>query len=387
MNAAVRGLVFTGLVVGTCYGQTPTTPPQRVTSPEIHGDHTVTFRIIAPKAETVQLTGEFLEAAVLLTKDESGVWSVTVGPVEPETYEYEFRVDGVPLVDIGNPAVKYNSTPGIVSSLLSVSGDEPRFFDARAVPHGAVDVRWYESASVETIRRIHVYTPPDYDEGSTRYPVLYLLHGASGDDGSWMSLGGTNLILDNLIAANEVDPMIVVMPFGYAYRPGSVDRERQRMGFARDLLEDVVPFVEANYRVVADREHRAIAGLSMGGGQALRIGLNNLDRFSHVAGFSSAVGDPSDTFVGLVANAEASNEQLRLLWLACGTDDRLFARSKQLSEFLAANGVSTRFEPPRGRIRGSSGADTCTSWHLFCFRRSEHVLEAACRRDTRVMQT
>ena len=348
MNAGVRWLVLAALFVGTVYGQVPTAPPRRVASPEIRADRTVTFRIIAQKAETVELTGEFLEAAVLLTKDESGVWSVTLGPIEPETYEYEFRVDGVPLVDIGNPAVKYNSTPGIVSSLLSVPGDEPRFFDARPVPHGAVDVRWYESASVETTRRLHVYTPPEYDESSTRYPVLYLLHGASGDDGSWMSLGGANLILDNLIATNEMDPMIVVMPFGYAYRPGSVDRQRQRTGFARDLLEDIVPFVEANYRVVADREHRAIAGLSMGGGQALTIGLNNLDGFSHVAGFSSAVGDPKDAFGDLVMNAEASNEQLRLLWLACGTDDGLFTRSKQLSEFLVTNGIEHTFRATEG---------------------------------------
>ncbi len=170
--------------------------------------------------------------------------------------------------------------------------------------------------------------------------------------------GGANLILDNLIATNEMDPMIMVMPFGYAYRPGSVDRQRQRTGFARDLLEDIVPFVEANYRVVADREHRAIAGLSMGGGQALTIGLNNLDGFSHVAGFSSAVGDPKDTFSDLVMNAEASNEQLRLLWLACGTDDGLFTRSKQLSEFLVTNGIEHTF-------RATEGAHTWIVWRRY----------------------
>ena len=166
MKAIVLGLALAGLAVVTSDTQEPVSPPDRVTSPEIHADRHVTFRIMAPHADEVQLSGEFLEEAVALDRDATGVWSTTVGPVEPEIYEYEFRVDSVPLPDIGNPAVKYNSTPGVVSSLLDVPAERPRFYDARPIPHGSVAVRWYESTSVQTTRRLHVYTPPaEYQAG------------------------------------------------------------------------------------------------------------------------------------------------------------------------------------------------------------------------------
>ena len=195
-------------------GQQP--GPQAVRSPEVAADRRVTFRIAAPKAAEVQLTCECFSGSKAMAKDDKGVWSVTLGPFEPDIYEYEFTIDGVTILDPRNEKVKYNGRPSTISSLLEVPGSGPLFYDARAVPHGSVDLRWYQSKAVNGIRRAYVYTPPNYDRGTSRLPVLYLLHGADGDDSAWTAFGHANHILDNLIADKKMAPMVVVMPFGYA---------------------------------------------------------------------------------------------------------------------------------------------------------------------------
>ena len=323
-------------------------------SPEVLPDRRVTFRLAAPNATEVRLTAEFLKTPQVLQKDPKGVWSVTVGPVTPEIYGYQLAVNGIV------------ATRGRVD----VPAAAPMFYDVKLIPHGSVDQRWYPSESVRTVRRVFVYTPPKYAQSSDRYPVLYLFHGAGGDESAWTDAGRANFILDNLIADGKLKPLVVVMPYGYAYPPTSPLAEgpdamkRQRDGFNRDLLEDLMPFVQANYRVHADREHRAIAGLSMGGGQALGIGLSHTDLFSRVAGFSAALGVVTSPqaggldFKSLIADSKTVNERLKLLWVGCGTDDTLFNSNKQFAQLLESSNITHTF-------RVSDGAHTWQVWRRY----------------------
>jgi enterochelin esterase family protein len=336
-------------------------PLAALRSPEVLADRRVTFRLAAPRASEVRLTCECVNGAQTLQKDAGGVWSVTLGPFEPDIYEYEFTVDGVTMLDPRNEKVKYNGRPSTISSLLDVAGTGPRFYDAKPVPHGTVDIRWYQSKAVSGTRRVHVYTPPNYERGTARLPVLYLLHGADGDDSAWTAFGRANQILDNLMADKKLSPMVVVMPFGYAYPPAAgAAGDRQRADFEKDLLQDLVPFVQANYRVHTDRSNRALVGLSMGGGQALNIGLRHLDLFSRVASFSGAVprGAGLDSFKNVMDNAKKVNGALEVFWIGCGTEDGLFAPNQEFSELLKKNGVTHTFHQ-------SGGAHTWSVWRKY----------------------
>ncbi|MEO6080298.1 MAG: alpha/beta hydrolase-fold protein [Steroidobacteraceae bacterium] len=351
-----------GTVGQTAMAQQPARQPApaAIRSPEVSADRRVTFRVNAPKATEVKLTCECVKDAVQMKKDDRGIWTATVGPLEPDLYEYEFNIDGMIVNDQRNIIVKYNSRPGPLSSVLDVPGDGPMFYDAKPVPHGSVDIRLYDSKATNSVRRAYVYTPPGYDRGSNKLPVLYLLHGAEGNETSWAAFGRANLILDNLIAERKAAPMIVVMPFGYAYSPAAPSpANAQRTDFEKDLLENLIPFVQSNYRVYTDRDHRAIAGLSMGGGQTLQIGLHHLELFSRVAGFSPAVARaPYDAFKDVVADPKKVNSSLKLLWMACGTDDSLFTPDKQFSEFLTKAGINNTFMP-------STGGHTWINWRRY----------------------
>jgi enterochelin esterase-like enzyme len=337
-----------------------------VRSPEIAADRQVTFRLLAPKATEVTLTGEFMEGNKSLQKDEKGVWSVTIGPMEPEIYNYNFTIDGVRTIDPSNANVKTGSTPGTIMSILEVRPDSPAFYDGQAVPHGEIHTHWYQSVSLNALRRLTVYTPPGYDRSQGRYPVLYLFHGANADETAWTRLGHVNLILDNLLAAEKVKPFIVVMPFGYGVPPGTAPPAtggtpgNNTALFSRDLIEDVIPFIQSQYRAYTDRDHRAIAGLSMGGGESLGIGLNHLELFSYVAGFSAALrpADFQKTFAGLVADPQAANQKLHLLWVGCGNQDSLFTAAKNFSAFLNEQKV-------RHILRESGGAHTWMVWRRY----------------------
>jgi enterochelin esterase-like enzyme len=333
--------------------------PANLRSPEIAADRRVTFRLYAPKATEVVLTGEFLDGRKTLEKGDDGVWSTTVGPVEPEIYHYNFTVDGVRIIDPANPNLKTGSTASTLSSILEVPADAPAFYDGQNVPHGEIRTHWYHSKSLGTLRRLTVYTPPGYDrDRQTRYPVVYLFHGANADETAWYRLGRVNLILDNLLAAGKIKPFIVVMPFGYGVMPGAPGGQQNTAMFGRDLIEDVIPYTQSTYRTIADREQRAIVGLSMGGGQAFSIGLNNLDLFGYVGGFSSGLGNAANfpkTYASLTANAPASNTKIRLLWVGCGTDDGAFGASKAFSEFLTKHDIKHTF-------RETGGAHTWTVW-------------------------
>ena len=330
-------------------------------SPDILPDGRVTFRLTAPKADEVLLSGEFLDKPLSFARDAEGVWSVTVGPITPEIYHYNFTIDGVRTIDPSNPQLKTGSTPSTITSVLEVRHPSPAFYDAQPVPHGEIRTHWYLSKSLGTTRRLTVYTPPGYDRNqSVRYPVLYLFHGANADENAWYRLGRANLILDNLLAAGTIKPFIVVMPFGYGVTPGGPQADNTAK-FGKDLIEDVIPYIDNTYRTLSNRTTRAIVGLSMGGGQALNIGLNNIALFSYVGGFSAAMGNVAafpKTYAALASNAPDANSRLKLLWIGCGTEDSLFGASKSFSEWLTASNVTHTF-------RETGGAHTWMVWRRY----------------------
>ena len=247
----------------------------------------------------------------------------------------------------------------------------PAYLNVRAVPHGIVRTEVYKSKSLGTDRKVVVYTPPDYDKSSNRYPVLYLLHGAGSTETSWTARGQAHVILDNLIADGKMKPLVVVMPFGYAFartaeggRGDAAENKQQRDGFARDFLEDVIPLIDAKFRVYADRDHRAIAGLSLGGAQSLAIGLSHTDLFSRVAGFSSAMGAATNPATGgvdfdqVLADSAHINKQLKLLWVGCGTEDTLFESNTAFANLLSKHKIEHIF-----RVTG--GAHTYAVWQRY----------------------
>ena len=300
-----------------------------------------------------------------------------MGPLAPEIYAYNFTIDGIKTIDPGNFDVKTGSTASTIGSILEVPGDGPAFYDAQRVPHGEIRTDWYDSKSLGSIRRMTIYVPPGYDaSGKTKYPVLYLFHGANADETAWTRLGHVNLILDNLLAAGKMKPFIAVMPFGYPSPPSAPPAPRAAAAgatpdaargfssvtedFSKDLLGDVIPYVQAHYRVYTDRDHRAIAGLSMGGIESLTIGLNHLDEFSYVGGFSAAISPAAfaKDFAGIEADPKGANRQLHLLWIGCGTDDGLFPTSTSFSKFLDDAQVKhTFYKIP--------GAHTWIVWRQF----------------------
>jgi enterochelin esterase-like enzyme len=336
----------------TLYGQRPAA----LVSPEVLPDHRVTFRIRAPKASEVTLTGDWLGTTPppKLTKDDAGVWSVTLGPFEPSIYIYSFTVDGIAMADPVNPRMKLRASTS--ASLVEVPGDS-EFWEPRDVPHGAVEINWEKSKAINgETRAIWVYTPPGYQKGSQRYPVLYLLHGSNDTAAGWTMAGNANFVADNLLADKKMVPMIIVMPWGHAAPFGAQGNDAL---FETYLMQDVIPTVEAKYRVAPGRQNRAIAGLSMGGGQSIRIGLGHLDLFSAVASFSGAIpGDFETKYAELLKNPQSTNAKLKVLWIGCGQQDSLFGRSKNLSDLLTKNDVKHVF-------RATDGVHNYTVWRKY----------------------
>ena len=319
----------------------------RVVSPEIGPDHRVRFRFRAPNAKEVAVSLEGTQKSMPMQKDEQGIWSVTTEPLAPDFYGYSFVADGVRLLDPSNSLLKPNLLN--TTSEVHVPGPASLPWESNAVPHGEIHQHFYRSAVVGDERDFYVYTPPGYNPHAKHtYPVLYLLHGYSDDASGWTAVGRANVILDNLIAQDKVKPMILVMPLGYGtpeilsagpnpfHDPQLGSRNFQK--FREALLSEVVPRVESSYAIIRDRNSRAIAGLSMGGSESLFTGLNELNQFAWIGAFSS--GGLSDNFDAEfpALNAKA-NQQLRLLWISCGTDDHLLEFHHKLHEWLAAKSV------------------------------------------------
>ena len=344
-------------------GQAPGTRPRRVqdtlVSPVISADGRVTFQLYAPKATEVQMRSEGPApfANQPLTKGDSGVWRLTA-QVPADLYIYWFDVDGVPVADPRNNRPRVNMST--VRSLLEVPGAASEFFAERAVPPGQVAAVHYQSKALGVPRRMQVYTPPGYTTSNQRYPVLYLLHGAGDNDQSWLMAGRANFIFDNLIAAGKAKPMIVVMPAGHTPpAQGGAPAD----AFSRDLLGDVVPYVEQNYRTLPGREQRAIAGLSMGGQQTLNIGLTNLDKFSHLGVFSSGWfgQDGAATFARNNAAALSDpkiNDRIRLFWLATGKDDFVLPSTRAALALLDEYKI-------RHSYKETEGGHTWPNWRAY----------------------
>jgi len=331
--------------------QRPQTPSPALITPEVHSDNSVTFRFRAPNAQVVKLTREGAEG-LAMQKDDAGVWTVNTAPLPPDYYGYSIGVDGQRSIDPYNSLLK----PNLLSTenMVHIQGPPSLPWELNDVPHGEVHHHFYRSAVANDDRDFYVYTPPGYDPAAKKtYPVLYLLHGYSDDASGWTAVGRANVILDNLIAQGKTKPMIVVMPLGYGtmemIRVGWGDpevREQNLTKFREALLTEVMPKVESEYRIMKDRSSRAIAGLSMGGSESLLTGLNNLDKFAWVGAFSAGgLPEPFEKdFPGLDANA---NQKLHLLWIACGTEDRLITANRNLREWLKTKGVQhTDIETP-----------------------------------------
>ncbi len=315
-------------LAGALLAQNAAPPP--ILSPEVHQDRRVTFRLHAPNASAVALVTDWMARGTSepLSKGPGGVWSVTIGPLEPSTYIYGFQVDGTAMADPVNPRIKLRALGS--GSLVEVPPDANAVWREQDVPHGKVEINWRKSTVLggET-RWIWVYTPPGYAEsGKRRYPVLYLLHGSNDTAAGWTTAGQANFILDNLLAAKKIVPMVVVMPFGHAVPFGQREaRGKDNSALFEDyLLRDVIPTVRAAYRIETSRDRTAIAGLSMGGGQALRIGFGHLDMFSAVGAFSAAV--PADFESAFSSALKDANARLKTIWFGCGRQDSLFPRAR-----------------------------------------------------------
>lgn len=319
--------------------------PPTVRSPEVHPDRTVTFRLRAPQATAVELVGEVLQGKPPqpMTKDNDGVWSVTLGPLPSEIWIYNFRIQGVDLPDPANISMMPRSAgPVSASSFVEVPGDSAGFYDARPVPHGQVRMILYESKAMGVDRYMWVYTPPDYDKTHVKYPVFYLLHGNGETQSGWVMNGRANIILDNLIAEGKAVPMIVVMPHGHARQSASVGpfKDVQQPGpsgflnftfFTDELLNQIIPTIEKDFRVISDADHRAVGGLSMGAFQSVQIGLNHPELFHYVLAYSGGFGGIGPAAPGpieeqspwkeLLANPEQTKKTFRLLFLGAGEQE------------------------------------------------------------------
>jgi enterochelin esterase-like enzyme len=323
------------LFAATSFGQS---------SPEVHADGRVTFRLKAADAKDVRLRCEGIKDTKL-EKDDKGNWTFTSEPLEADIYAYSFQVDGARVIDPANPSLKYNLLNTV--SQVHVPGPASLPWEVNDVPHGQLHRHYFKSAVTGDQRDFLVYTPPDYDPTSHRhYPTLYLLHGFSDDATGWISAGFANVILDNLIARKQAKPMIVIMPLGYGnleYVFGTEAQRRERRQqnldeFRDTLYKEVMPMAEKAYRLSIDRKDRAITGLSMGGGESLAIGLNDPDRFAWIGAFSSGIRDSGYDTLYPKLDATA-NKRLSLLWIGCGEQDGLLAPNLKFCEWLKSRGV------------------------------------------------
>ena len=365
-----------------------------VVSPEILPDKQVTLRFSAPKASEVLLNGDWPGGnQVAMKKDEQGVWSVTVGPLKPEMWGYTFSVDGARALDPRNPLTKRDGTR--IDNILLIPGPESALYEATNVPHGDVNMVWYDSPTLKLQRRMYVYTPPDYRTGSARYPVFYLLHGGGGDEDAWFTLGRASQILDNLIAQGKAKPMIVVMPNGNANQsamggfgppPAPVARPAVPAGAAapagaaggrggpafspdqlpypNSLINDIIPFVEKHYRAIPNSANRAIAGLSQGGLHTIMAAFANPEKFAYIGIFSSGYSAASSPQVEKQFGAsffnrpDAINKMVRLIWFGVGTDDMAHPNTAATLELFKKHAIKYEY-------RETPGGHTWFNWRIY----------------------
>ena len=353
---------------------------QQIVSPEINSDNSVTFRVLAPNAETVLVTGDFLPIEMVqspmgeieapgkaeMTKDEKGVWSFTSEPLESELYDYSFVVDGFTTTDPSNPYVIRDIAS--ITNYFIVEGGKADLYMVQDVAHGSVTRRWYDSPGLKMDRCAVIYTPPGYENSTEKYPVLYLLHGAGGDEEAWFAHGKATRILDNLIAQGKVKPMIVVMPNGNVIQDAAPGEGRDGFvtpafmipntmdGNFEASFMDILRFVESNYRVKADKANRAIAGLSMGGFHSMHISRYYPNTFDYVGLFSAALLPREDATGKVYSNIDETLKQqkengYKLYWTGIGKSDFLYDANKEFRAKLDSIGMKyTYMETDGGHI-------------------------------------
>jgi enterochelin esterase family protein len=328
-------------------------------------DHRITFRISAPKATEVGLRfSEGKPQSFPMKMDKDGVWSVTIGPVEPDIYTYSFVIDGARAIDLANPVTKIGSN--VSASLVEVMSDPPRVDQVQDVPHGSINIHTYPSTVSRTQRGLYVYVPAEYyTQPTKRYPVLYLWHGGGGAEQEWSRTGRAGVILDNLIAQKKAVPMIIVMPNNTPDTPASgVIPNATPMNpsgeipdnyplLRREVVEDIIPYVAKYYRTIENRENRAIAGLSGGAGTTMMVGIGHLDTFAWIAEFSAGIfggnpGFPQHYDVekiapGFYKDPAATNKKLKLFYMSVGTDDPRFPFHKQALKEFQDHGINVKF--------------------------------------------
>jgi enterochelin esterase-like enzyme len=350
----------------------PVTPK----SPEVLPDNKVIFRLYAPTATkvSVSITGDWLVAGSGISenmiKGDTGMWTVTLGPLKPEFYGYKFVIDGVSVLDPNNLQIRRDWLGN--ESVLLVPGKESDLYFVQNVPAGTLSKVWYDSPVIGLRRRMYVYTPPGYEKGTDKYPVLYLLHGGFNDEDTWTSMGRVNVIMDNLISQGKVKPMIIVMTNGnsdqaaasfdsYPFKLPSTQGNSAPGGsnglFEASLVKDVIPFIEASYRTLTKKENRAIIGYSMGGGQTFRITVNNPDVFGYIGLLGAGVGSATPEVEKQLETLKSSNPIL--YWVACGVDDPLaYNSSKTLVGLLKKYNFKYFYKE-------SPGGHNWPNWRIF----------------------
>lgn len=343
-------LCISGLVIG----QPPRGP--LIISPQVHADKTLTFRYLAPTAKEVKLNAQFEKTPLDMTKDTLGIWSITVGPVDPDIYPYSFQVDGVTVMDPANVAFFPNER--FKASLVDIPGESPLVHSLQDVPHGSVTYEYYPTSG-GSIGSLFIYTPPGYDKDpSKKYPVFYLISGTTDTEETWFKVGKVNLILDNLLAAGKAKPMIIVMPYGNVAariaeqtgkpkpadpigrdNPEALSRSNE---FENDLVNHIIPYVDKNYRTLSNRENRAIGGFSRGGGQTLRTAFSNLDKFAWICCYSAYLSpaEMERSYNSIIQKPENTNKQLKLFWISVGNEDFLYKDTVEFMEYLKTKKVN-----------------------------------------------
>lgn len=353
-----------------------------IVSPEIKTDNSVTFRLFAPKATEVTVSGEWMPgygASTPLIKNDTGLWTVTVGPLNPELYGYTFSVDGVKMIDPNNSQVRRDGSR--YESYMIVPGKESELYISGDEAHGNLTKTWYKSSTLGLTRRLYVYTPAGYETGKDKYPVFYLLHGAGGDEDAWTTMGRAVQIMDNLIAAGKAKPMIVVMTNGNANQNAAqndvplppsngqnymADYMKYAGKFEASMVSDIIPFIEKNYRTYTDKDHRAIAGLSMGGAHTQTITNNNPDLFSFIGVFSMGImnfGTPAQDVAKIEQERDAKIELLKksgykVYWIGVGKDDFLYGSVTSLRGTLDKHNFKYVY-------RESTGGHTWANWRIY----------------------
>ncbi len=345
----------------------------RIKSPVVNEDNSIIFSIKAPNAKEVSVN--MMMKNYPMERDVEGVWSVTVGPVEPEVYTYSFSVDGLKVLDPANPEMQVGQAPDF--SLVNVPGNPPRFDELQDVPHGTMHILKYFSTTQDVNRKVYVYTPPGYNSAK-KYPVFYLRHGGGGNETSWYVEGCTANIMDNLLAKNKIVPMVVVMPNGNVEKQsegGAYGAEGIQI-MADELFTDVIPLIEKEFSVYTDQKHRALAGLSMGGGQSYYIGLGNVDKFDWVGSFSSGIFggipgvsfDPEERTPGILTKSADFNKELDLFYLSCGEQDPRVEHTQKVVDLFKKNNLKVTYETYEGTHEWKVWKHSLKSFSQLLFR-------------------